>query len=194
MSLLTACQAIAKTVGLSVPDQIFSSNQREWVEAIQFANEAGSEVARRVDWGALTSSSTLTGDGTNKTHTLPADYDRLTLGGSLGGVRPLSRAEWDTLTPVEGTPRYYLLEGSEITLWPYLANAATLDLSYQSKNWSSAGSSFMADTDTVLFDQELLEACLVVRWRRQKGMDYADFEAEYEAMIADRAAFDRRRF
>ena len=48
----------------------------------------------------------------------------------------------------------------------------------------------MADTDTALIDEELLLKCLIVRWRRQKGMDYADHEAEYEAALKSYAGFD----
>ena len=170
---------------------------REWQEALQFANETGEELARRVDWGALQASTTLTGDGTNKVHALPAGFSRLSRGVSVktssGILRPLSRAEWGTLTAVQGTPRYFLLEGTEVTLWPYLANASTASASYQTKNWTSAGaSSFTADDQTSLMDEALFAKGLIVRWRRQKGMPYQDEEAEYEAALQDFAGFDDR--
>ena len=53
----------------------------------------------------------------------------------------------------------------------------------------------MADTDTVLVDEGLFIKGLIVRWRRQKQMDVADYEAEYEAAMSDFARFnDRTRF
>lgn len=196
MTLLTICQSLAKNVGMSVPTSVISNAAREWVEAADFANHAGEELARRVDWGQLNTSATLTGDGTNKVHDLGTDFSRLVQGvavvGSGGYVRPLTRMEWNTLTPVQGTPRYFLLEGNEMTLWPYLATAATVTISYQTKAWCSAGQEFVADTDTALIDEDLLTKCLIVRWRRQKGMDYADFEAEYESALQDFASFDDR--
>ena len=170
---------------------------REWQEALQFANETGEELARRVDWGALQASTTLTGDGTNKVHALPAGFSRLSRGVSVktssGILRPLSRAEWGTLTAVQGTPRYFLLEGAEVTLWPYLANAATATASYQTGYWTSAGSdAFTVDTQTSLIDEDLFLKGLIVRWRRQKGMPYQDEEAEFEAALQDFAGFDDR--
>jgi hypothetical protein len=89
-----------------------------------------------------------------------------------------------------------LLEGAEITLWPYLANAATATVQFQSKNWTSAGSAtFTADDQTSLIDEALFLKGLIVRWRRQKGMAYLDEEAEFEAALADLAKFnDRGRF
>ena len=196
MTLLSVCQSLAKNVGMAVPTAVASNTAREWVEAVDFANKTGEELARRVDWGQLTETATLTGDGTNKVYDLGASFSRLTQGvainGAGGAIRPLTRAEWNTLTPVQGVPRYFLLEGNEVTLWPYLANAVTATATYQTKAWTSAGTTFMADTDTSLIDEEILTKGLIVRWRRQKGMDYADFEAEYEAALQDFANYDDR--
>lgn len=196
MTLLTIGAALAKNVGMTVPDIMVSSPQRQWLEAVQFANEAGEELARRVDWGQLQASTTLTGTGAAVAHALPADFSRLNAGvaitTSTGIVRPLTRAEWSNLAMVEGTPRYFLLEQNTIQLWPFLANAATVTVQYQSLNWCSAGAAFVADTDTVLVDETLFAKGLVVRWRRQKQMDVADYEAEYEAALMDFARFADR--
>lgn len=197
MTLLTISQALAKNVGMATPTSVVGNGAREWQEALQFANEAGEELARRVDWGALQATTTLTGDGTNKVHPLPAGFGRLSAGIAIKAgtviLRPLSRAEWNALTPVEGTPRYFLLEGNEVTLWPFLANAATASASYQSKRWTSAGGeTFTADDQSSLINEDLLTKGLIVRWRRQKGMPYQDEEAEYEAALKDFAGFDDR--
>jgi hypothetical protein len=197
VTLLTIAQGLAQNVGLPTPSSVVGSTMRTWQEALQFVNEAGEELARRVDWGALQANATLTGDGTNKVHALPAGFGRLSRGVAVrvgtSIVRPLSRAEWNTLVPVEGTPRYFLLEGSEITLWPFLANAATATASYQTERWTSAGASaFTADDQTSLIDETLMLKGLIVRWRRQKGMAYQDEEAEYEAALQDFANFDDR--
>lgn len=196
MTLLTIVQALSKNVGVKAPSIVATSPARGMVEALQMANEAGEELARRVDWGALQENVVLTGTGANIMHDLGASFSRLNKGVAVRAgtaiVRPLTRAEWNTLTPVEGVPRYFLLEGNKLTLWPYLANAATVTAQFQSLNWCSAGTSFMADTDTSLLDEGLLTKGLIARWRRQKGMDFADYEAEYEASLRDFAGFDDR--
>lgn len=53
MTLLTIARDLAKDVGLAIPDQVISSPLREWKEAVTLSNDAGEELARRVDWGAL---------------------------------------------------------------------------------------------------------------------------------------------
>ena len=200
MTLLTIGAALAKNVGMSIPDIMALSSDRRWLEAVQFANETGEELARRVDWGQLQDTATLTGTGAAVAHALPDDFARLNQGvavtnASGGIVRPLTRQEWSNLTMVEGTPRYFLLEQNTIQFWPFLANAATATAQYQSAGWCSAGAEFMADTDTVLVDEGLFIKGLIVRWRRQKQMDVADYEAEYEATMSDFARFnDRTRF
>lgn len=196
MTLLTIGAALAKNAGMAVPDIMVLSSDRQWLESVQFANETGEELARRVDWGQLQASTTLTGTGAAVAHSLPSDFARLNQGISIMAgtsiVRPLTRPEWSNLVAVEGTPRYFLLEENTVQFWPFLANAATATAQYQSKNWCSAGAEFMADTDTVLVDEGLFTKGLIVRWRRQKQMDVADFEAEYEAALADFARFNDR--
>lgn len=196
MSLITIAQALAKNVGTAVPATIIANPDRTAVEILQFANEAGAEVARRVDWGAMQKTATLTGDGTNKTHTLPADFARMQRGvcmtSGLNIVRPLTQAEFGTLTPGVGTPRYFLLTTGTVKLWPYLASGATVTVSYVSRNWTNSGQTFANDADLALFGDDLVLKALIVRWRRQKGMDVADYEAEYEAALRDFASFDDR--
>lgn len=196
MSLLTICQDLALNVGLESPTQVVNGD-RDMKEARQFSDEVGEELARRVDWGDLTATTTLTGDGTNLKHSLPATFSRLVKGvcvtASGNVVRPLTRAEWATLTPTEGTPRYFLLEDDSITLWPYLANAATATVIYQSNAWCSNGTdAWTADDETSLISEDLMLKGLIARWRRQKGMPYQDEEAEYEAALEQFAMYDDR--
>lgn len=197
MSLLTIVQKLADNVGFKSPTVVVGSGLREMVEAVTLGNLVGEELARRVDWGELQNTQTLTGDGTNQTFDLGAGFSRVTRGaaafGASGMARPLTRPEWGALTPVEGVPRYFLLEGSDITLWPYLAIGETLTISTQSNEWCSNGTNqWLADGDTSLIDEDLFLKGLIVRWRRQKGMDYSDYEAEYEATLQNMAAFNDR--
>lgn len=206
MTLLTICQSLAANVGLPTPDVIATSPDRNWSEALRYANEAGEELARRVDWGVLRETETLTGTGAQATFTLPSDFARLAQGVTvrIGRhiVRPLTQAEWDALTPTQGTPRYFFLRGNEIEFWPYALSGVEISVTYVSRFWVSsaippggsatARAAFMADDDSARFSEELLTKGLIARWRRQKGMPFADEEAEYEAMLADTARFDDR--
>ena len=80
MTLLTIGAALAKNVGMSIPDIMVLSSDRRWLEAVQFANETGEELVRRVDWGQLQDTATLTGTGAAVAHALPDDFARLNQG------------------------------------------------------------------------------------------------------------------
>lgn len=200
MSLLTIARGLAQDVGLAVPDQVIGSPKREMIELRSFADATGEELARRVDWGQLQASTTLTGDGTQLAHALPAGFSRIAPGAGVvttyGIARPLTQAEWGTLAAVAGEPRYFLLRDNTLRLWPHLATGSTVTVNYVGKFWCSNGSAeWAADDDASLIDEALFLKGLIVRWRRQKGMDFADHEAEFEAALADLARFnDRSRF
>lgn len=200
MTLLTMAKELARNVGEPVPASIIGATDRSAIEILDFANEVGEELHRRADWGALVQTGTVTATGTAGALSLPSGFTRFTGGicmtAATGStVRPLTRAEWATLTPSEGVPRYFLLENDTVRLWPYPALGANLSVTYIDSDWCDGGAAFSTDTDNTVFPDDLFTLGMIVRWRRQKGMDYADLEAEFEAMLADYASFDdRRRF
>lgn len=194
MSLLTLVESLAYSVGLNKPTQVVGAPGREMAEVRQVADETGEELARRVQWGDLTKTATITNSGKVN---LPSDFGRLVEGIAVmtGGrpVRPLTRAEWADLPASVGTPRYFLLEDDAITLWPALSGGAEATVTYQSKNWVSNGQArFTADTQSPIMDEAIFLKGMIVRWRRMKGMNYADEEAEYESALAHYAHFDDR--
>lgn len=198
MSLLTIVQDVARNTAIEVPATAGGSTAREVVNIVQFVNDAGMEIARRVDWGALRQTASVTGTGSATNHALPSGYSRLVMGNAVNvnGVPVrggLSADEWASLAPVEGTPRFFRLLGSSISFYPFLANAVTASVTFQSINWVSNGTSRMTiDADTALFPEDLLVKGAIWRQRRHIGQDYADQLAEYEAALTDYSAFDAR--
>lgn len=193
MSLLSICQGLAKNVGMEIPDVVVTSPDRSWAEALEFANEVGEELLRRFDWPQLFTDHTLTGTGADVALSMPSDFDRFPAGVNVrysgAPVRSLTHGEWASLTAYEGKPRYFLLSGASVRLWPFLAAADEAQTYYITENWCDGGATFQADTDETVFDDDLFTLGLIVRWRRQKGMPYSDEEAEYESALQDFANF-----
>lgn len=194
MTLLEICEALAKNVGLAVPTTIVGSNDRNAVEMLQLANETGLELAERVDWGALTATATFAGTGANAAFALPSAWMRPTgvAGVRYSGtaIRPLTGSEYWGLTPAAGAPRYYHILGRTVKFYPYPSVGMTVTARYQSNEWASSGQQFTSDDATPLVPDDLMVKGLIVRWRRQKGMEYADQEAEYEASLKTYASFE----
>lgn len=199
MNILQIIQMVCLNVGLEVPDQAVANTDREYMELVQFAKEAADELARRVDWSALRSSTTITGTGSNDDFPLPAGFARLTIGNAVTNagnpVRgSLTQDEWLSLTPNSGTPRYFRLNGTaSISFYPYPILDDGTVVSFQTKNWCSNGTdSWNDDADTPLVPDDLVLKGTIVRFKRKLGEDYSDYLAEFEAVLSDMAGTDMR--
>jgi hypothetical protein len=200
LSLLQLCQALAKNVGIAVPTAVFAGTDRTSQELVQCANETGDEICRRVSWGDLRGNQNFTGDGTNAQFTLSAPFQRLSPGVAVmfnSGkkiIRQQTIGEFNVLPASVGVPRYFLLEGYTMQFWPYIPVGGIVSVKYQTESWCDNGATnsarFLADSDTPRVPDVAFLQGMIVRWRRQKGMDYADYEAEYEATLAQYADFN----
>jgi len=204
MNLLQLAAKVAIDVGLEQPTAVAAATDatdRSAVELKQVLDFVGEDLSRRVDWQALRSTTTVTGDGTALAHPLPSAYFRTIAGNAVkltntgatvrGG---LSAEEFTSLAAVSGVPRFYLIGGppgaKTISFWPHLANTFQATIIYQSMNWSPSSTAYASDADQALLPDQLMIKGAIARWRRQKGMDYPDYVAEYEAALANFAAFD----
>jgi hypothetical protein len=199
MTILEIIEAVCKNVGVTVPDSAVANTEREYVELVQFAKEAGDEIARRADWSALRATATITGTGTNDDFALPDGVARLTIGNavSVGGVPirgGISQDEWFSLAPTMGTSRYFRMNGnSSISFYPYPAAATSISVSYITKNWCSNGTaSWTNDANTPLVPDELITKGTIWRFKRKYGQDFSDYLAEFEAILTDLAGTDMR--
>lgn len=196
MSLLDIARELSVAVAENRPETVQGDTPFARM-AVQFINETGRELARRVDWNVLRRTKTVTGDGIAVTIALPADFSRMAegLAASANGnpVRgSLSPDEWSALSSVFGVPRYYYLSGINISFYPAPAATQTVDVTYQTSNWAkdadAVGKSYMSlDNDEELLPRDLLVQGAVWRWFRHAGRDFSDYMAEYEAAIADLA-------
>lgn len=198
MNMLAMMQAVAKNAGIEVPISL-DTDEPNHVLMVEFLNEAGAEVARRVDWGATRQTAALTGTGAAANYPLPDQFDRLSPGLSVvSNASPvrgsLTADEWLSLTPVAGEPRYFYLAAGRIAFYPFLRTAATATVQFQSSYWalSDVGpqEAMVIAEDRALVPSDLLVSGAVWRWRRHVGKDFADYVAEFEAMLSDRARFD----
>lgn len=198
MTLLSIVQAVAKNAGIEVPTSI-TSKDPDHVKLVQFVNEAGLELARRVDWGVLRRTTTITGSGTSGAVDLPTDFDRLTVGMSVvSGIHAvrgsLTPDEWLSLQPVEGTPRYFHLRGQQICFYPYPGTDASVRIQYQSRNWAVSNSNptdvLTLGDDVAVISSRLIETGALWRWRRHVGKDFSDYLSEFEAQLVDLARAD----
>jgi hypothetical protein len=198
MNLLQMVQEASKSAAIPPPFSL-SETDADSVLLTRFLNDAGSECARRVDWGGMRVTTTISGTGAADTFNLPGDYDRLCAGLSISASGnplrgSLTQDEWNSLTQVIGIPRYFYLTGARIGFFPYMRTTDTAKISYLSKNWAidDAGTkpAMVLAEDRATIPDDVLIAGAVWRWRRHVGKDFSDYVAEFEAILADRSKFD----
>lgn len=196
MTLLSIIQAVAKNTGIEPPSVVISNPDANAVKLLEFANETGQELARRVDWTGLRRSRTIEGTGFAALFDLPDDYARMVEGWAIthsgnpvrGG---LTADEWNALAPVAGSPRYFQTVQRKIGFYPFPPEGDQITVNYLSLNWTSTGNAaFTADTDSTVFPEQLVEMGTTWRHKRHIAADYSDYLAEYDAALADFARFD----
>lgn len=186
MTLLTAINAACDVVARDRFDTIINNTDAQ--QMLEYANEGGEEIGRRVDWAAMFATDTATATAS---HSLASDFQRLTPGGAIytsAGVfaRPVTNhGEWKIVTAVPSTQVFYFLNGTVVQFSP----SGTYTINYVSTKFCQSGgatgqTAFAADDDVTRFPQRLLTKGIVWRWKRQNGLPYEDQLAEFEADIA----------
>lgn len=208
LNLLQLVTRFCERTNLGAPATVYGSSDPLVVQIKALLEEAGIEMASRVAWEGITFQATHTTTAAEdqgamttiaangfkyiKNQTIWDRTDRLPV---LG---PLSPQEWQALKAlVVNGPRYrFRIRGGKLLVNPTPAAGHTWAFEYVSYYWitDSGGSTykqfFTADTDVVLLpDVELLQG-LRWRWKREKGLDYAEDFRAYELMLKDAAGRD----
>lgn len=203
MSLLTAINRTCAQAGLPTFDAFYSvvgsaaSQGRTATELLALAHEAGEEITRRAEWSQLYNSTT-SAIGVS-TVALPSDFHRLIQGNAIytrNGSPVMPVRSFDAWTVISGTPSsqmHYFIQNGLINFAPALRNPVTIR--YISKNWILNGSTptdaFSDDDDTTRFTDTLLSLGVLWRYKRAKGLAYADSQAEFEAELSREIMADR---
>lgn len=207
-TIKAAMDNAARTCRITPPSVWTSSTTPSVLELVALLYQTADELLERVDWSGLTLDSTVTGTG-GASYSLPSDFKRLTRDESaVFETTPNRRrlvpittnGDWTNMLQLQaaGGYRYYRIIGEDSIEFyrPLEDTTGVVKLSYVSTKWikDSGGTkiaAWSADTDTTLLPAKLLEMGVVWRFRRDKGLVYADRQAEFE-MHLSRYANDTR--
>ena len=205
MSLLTIIQGAAIKIGIDRPTSIIGSQAVEVMELVELANEEGSELVRRGDWQVLRKELLFTSiAGETQTGMVPSDYDHMVSGTvwnrtkhrKIEGV--VTPQTWQQIKSGNVGTVYDTLymRGGDFLLSPVPAGGDVIAAEYVSKNFcqSSGGTkqnAWAADTDTGVLDERLMKLGIVVRYKMQKGLDFAADLAHYETQVTLALGMDK---
>ena len=204
MSLLSIVKDAALRCNLKVPGQAYSSTDENILQLVAFAQDTGRELVERGEWNNLKILGRITGDGTTTLFTLPADWMRLCPSDKspMGALISLSRPTIPLIGPVndewlnqmKALPAYpaypvWRIVNSSMEIWPALSSGEVVQFWYFSKAFvvsylnATNATKFTNDNDTTLLDEDLLMKGAIWRWKRAKGLDYAEEFREYQLAL-----------
>lgn len=206
MSLLTIIQDLAAEFSLSSPSTVIGNTNKEIIQLLALANEEGKNLSNRYSWQVLTSESTHTSVATESQGAMTT-----IAGTDFGWIKPdtmwnrtqnrkmfpVTDSDWQTMksSGITGPVEYWRIRGGNLIVIPTMTAGETVAFEWVSKNWceSSGGtgqSRWADDTDTGKVDEYLMTCGIRWRWKKAKGLDYAEDFNTYESLVADIAARD----
>jgi hypothetical protein len=205
MSLLTICHDAADEIDILRPATIVNNVSPDARTLLRLANKVGRKIMKVFPWQILRKEHTFTAvAGETQTGIIPADFDRFVAetfwnrSGTVLITGPISSVEWQGLKAMDQTPEYpkFIYQGDVVKIIPGMGGGETLAFEYISENWCKASdttpkSSFTADTDTGIIDEELLTRALVLEYLSSKGQPASKALVDYETYFNDLVGNDQ---
>lgn len=206
MTILSVCQDLSSTIGITKPTVLFSGTSRTLEELQSLANEVALDIAKRHDWQAFMKVATITGDGSTEDWDLPSDFARMPIKTRLwGSAEPnlpyehirdydnwlgLEVQSFNTIT------KRWIMYGEQVHIVPAIDNAATAKYFYQSNAIVAPASGankalFSIDTDTFRLNERTLRLGMKWQWKADKGQSYAEDMESFEQALAVDIARDK---
>jgi hypothetical protein len=203
MSLLSIVQQACGQLNIVQPSAVVTSTDLQDKQLLALAKVGGKELARRLDWQILMKEGTFSTAATETQVSVMtatfADFARIcnhtmwnrTQSRPVRG--PVSDVDWQRRKAAAaqvGVEYYWRIRGGALLFNPVPAASETIYFEYVSSKWcqSSGGTAqttWAADTDTAIIDEDLLQLDLVWRWLKAKGLDYSEEFRTFEMAVQD---------
>lgn len=204
MALLEIIQRVTRAVGFPVPSTAYANSADDVQQFVELFNQEGRDLSARTNWQALTFQGSFTTVATESQGTLTAAigatqilrniindtiWDRTAQKPVYGPVLPKVWQGYKALS-LTGPYSEYRIRNNSIIFNPVPTAGHSCYFEYVSKCWctDSTGVTYRtkvaADTDLMLLDEDIMCAGLEWRWKRAKGLSYAEEFVSYESLVS----------
>lgn len=205
MTCLTIIQDVAQRINLPSPTSAAQSSDPQIIQLVALANKEG-EWQSNKDWQVLTKTATFLTTAVQLQTTLS------TVAPGLKNIindtiwnRDLRRPVYGPMTAQRyqqvqaavfaGPWNQFIIQQDQILFFPVPAAGQTCVFQYVTQNWcqSSGGTGqarFVMDDDVLLLREDLFKLGVEWRWKKAKGLEFAQEFADYEDFLADAFARD----
>jgi hypothetical protein len=207
MTCLSIIQDVAQRINLPNPSTAAQSSDPAIQQLVALSTKEGEWQTSEYDWQVMLGEGTFNTVATeiqvaNITATFPGFkavvndtmWNR-TLRRPVFG--PMTPQRWEQLEAMvmQGPWNQFQIRGNAIRFIPVPTAGQPIFFQYKSTNFcqSSGGtaqSRFMADTDVLLLDEATFKLGCEWRWKKAKGLDYAQDFVDYEQMLMTSKARD----
>lgn len=203
MTVLSVVTSFCERTGLPVPTSVLGTTDKQLLQIRALLEEEGNDLASRGSWEGLTfeaSLTTLASDDQGAISTIASNgfryikndtiWDRTS---QLPVCGPMDSAEWQAMKALVNTgPMYrYRIRGGKLLVDPTPPAGNNWRFEYVSQYWSLGANGttykqyFTLDTDTILLPETLVLMGLRWRYKKEKGLDYAEDFETYEMQVKD---------
>lgn len=209
MTLLTLVQGASRKVGQAPPTAVVGQTDETTQRMLALAQDEGRELASYGDWRVLRKEKTFTTAATEDQAgqtPIPTDLDAFiddTFWNRSARRRlygPMTVDEWQAYKSQSSSPVTdgFYLRGTSWLMMPVPLAGQTIAYEYRSKNWCQSNvpagqDKWLADTDTGILSEVLMELGLVWRYKQSRGLDWQTDYDKYMFQVQTRLAKDQPR-
>lgn len=205
MTCLTIIQDVCQRINLPNPSAAAQSTDPAILQLVALANKEG-EWSSNKDWQVLTKQTSFVTTAVQLQTTLDVTAPGLKniindtiwnrdLRRPVYGPMTAQRYQQVQAAVFAGPWNQFIIQQNQILFFPVPVAGQTCYFQYVTQNWcQSAGgvgqSRFVMDSDVLLLREDLFKLGLEWRWKKAKGLEYAQEFADYEDFLADAFARD----
>jgi len=207
MSLLTICQDAANEVGVPSPSTVVGSTDTTNIQLLAAANREGKNLVAGYDWQTLIKEeahTTLAAESQGDMSTIASDFLRFSNDTMWNRTTdrkyygPLNNSQWQRLkaSVSSGITNYFRIRGNALLFHPAPPAGESVFFEYIGKNWvitsgsSANATSYAADANTTVLDEDLITLGVIWRFLKQKGLPYDNQFQEYRLKLSEKQSKD----
>ena len=207
MSLLTICQDAANEIGVPSPSTVVGSTDTTNIQLLAAANREGKNLVAGYDWQTLIKEeahTTLAAESQGDMSTIASDFLRFSNDTMWNRTTdrkyygPLNNAQWQRLkaSVSSGITNYFRIRGNALLFHPAPPSGESVFFEYIGKNWvitsgsTANATSFAADANTTVLDEDLITLGVIWRFLKQKGLPYDNQFQEYRLKLSEKQSKD----
>lgn len=205
VNCLSLIQDVAQRLNIPSPSVVATSTDPAILQLLALCNKEGEWLANK-NWQALTQEATFTTSAQENQGSLSliAPYMKNIINDTMWNrdlrrpvFGPMTAQRWEQLKAMvmQGPWNQFQIRGGNILFIPVPVAGQQIWFQYTSRNWCQSPSGmgqvkFLTDADTLVLRDDLFKLGLEWRWRKAKGLEYAQDFVDYEDFLQDCLATD----